>query len=1159
MPYVEVRGKYRTFRYDGNAPLDFTTYNNLLCVVRRPNPTTFITLQQYVPGQGGQFTTFQPGSSYTIVSRSDGTQETYNFDIGPYTRVDRLPSTINVKSPGFYIGLDKNSIVVPISSYALSVNNPLSSVVGINYINGQGNRLQYVYADNFKTGAPLNFTHFLPNSGYELRSRIPFTFFAPLQSEMGDAYATGRNDYGQLGMGYQYNSFDYTQLYGNWDKVVTSTTHAAALSTCGTKIKLFVCGGNTFGQLGLTPVVGGTLQPALTATQTVWKQLQSIWTWEWDEFGETYYYRDVLDTENILDVEVGSGFTLIKTDGQLYGCGLMCNMGIVPTGAQGSPDYQFNGAVNPTSINQSFIPYFTPFLFCSSSGSTLMVGPTSFEPIGGSNIKKFQARDSRWYWLTYTGKLFGQGKIAGEIFGNSSIVILPIGISTPGSPLTYKSYVVSTQLYGPGNPNNRSTQQFFSDFNASSTNIAALSSDNKTWVVGGAVLDNTSNLASLVSLSTICFFDPNQNAYVPQNDYFLRVYSSWYGFMAIYNGKLYFSRNVNNDQSGAGSNGTVPSISLPKLSGALGTNPEEQTSFRSLIPLTYMGRPDISWKSLYASSIVTAAIDINNKLYVCGNNYLGYLGAPSTTASINTLTQVITDDIFNVNMNATNMVVYKTNRNPATSPTPIPSPTPTPTPTPVPGVDKFALIAQNTSTNGSREVNNYSQIWEYKNNNFTTPTKILAYNGLTKDSVQGYQPQDLGLISQTLFDYEKGANSDLVAVVSDGEKGTRRVYRCTTPSASTWTLISTPSQLNFCSGYTGSYIPNYTSLGNDLLFITNQNTYYYYSYYCGTSPSDPTMLNAILYVSSSTDRGLTWTEKTEVLNRSTLGYAPINNIVNTYGAPLKAVQDLKNSYRHILFFPLYNNSVAQYSPATLNNQQGGPSEYISSNPYPPGPYDVVCGTDGNFHEAHLARSSGGGIYAKSLYLDGTLIVPYTLNIFAFDYNHSWWRVSSDTNSDRDRRGGFLSLTKRDNTYYILYVRRSVSATAGSWDRTGMGLIEYDSSAKTYTDTFIAGRQFDGSPLFTFDYTRYPINNGTGPGGQLTSIKLLQNNDGTLIAFCAVAELVGSGNDRTGIYSFKRDPATKVWTKLSGPTYLTSSYIVPGPYILDYSFYATRYK
>ena len=63
MPYVEVRGKYRTFRYDGDSPLDFTTYNNLLCVVRRPNPTTFITLQQYVPGQGGQFTTFQPGLS----------------------------------------------------------------------------------------------------------------------------------------------------------------------------------------------------------------------------------------------------------------------------------------------------------------------------------------------------------------------------------------------------------------------------------------------------------------------------------------------------------------------------------------------------------------------------------------------------------------------------------------------------------------------------------------------------------------------------------------------------------------------------------------------------------------------------------------------------------------------------------------------------------------------------------------------------------------------------------------------------------------------------------------------------------------------------------------------------------------------------------------
>ena len=307
MPNIEVRGKYRTFRYDGDAPLDFTTYNNLLCVIRRPNINTFVTLQQYVPGQGGAFTTFQPGSSYTIVTRADGTQGNFNFDMGTYTRVDRLPASTFLKSPNFYIGLDKNSIAVPISSYALSVNSPLSSVVNIVYVNGQGNRLQYVYADNFKTGAPLNFTHFLPNSGYELRNRIPFTFFAPLQSEMGDAFAMGNNDAGEYGMGYRHsnNSFPGDNIYGNWDKIVFNnefqtvtwngqTFNAqslAALSSHGNSKALFVLGSNLYGQLG----TGSSQQ-----YYPVWTRVAGTW----------------------LDIAMGTKHMLAtNTLGHLYACG----------------------------------------------------------------------------------------------------------------------------------------------------------------------------------------------------------------------------------------------------------------------------------------------------------------------------------------------------------------------------------------------------------------------------------------------------------------------------------------------------------------------------------------------------------------------------------------------------------------------------------------------------------------------------------------------------------------------------------------------------------------------------------------------------------------------------------------------------------------------
>ena len=123
MPDVNVKGRYRIYTHDGTIPLNFTSYSNSLCSIRRPNPNTFITISTYIPGSLSPFTTFDPGSSYTIVTKSN----TANFSMGPYTRVDRLPSSVTFRSPNFYHGLDKNSITVALSSYALSVNSPLST------------------------------------------------------------------------------------------------------------------------------------------------------------------------------------------------------------------------------------------------------------------------------------------------------------------------------------------------------------------------------------------------------------------------------------------------------------------------------------------------------------------------------------------------------------------------------------------------------------------------------------------------------------------------------------------------------------------------------------------------------------------------------------------------------------------------------------------------------------------------------------------------------------------------------------------------------------------------------------------------------------------------------------------------------------------------
>ena len=87
MPDVNVKGRYRIYTHDGTTPLNFTSYSNSLCSIRRPNPNTFITISTYIPGSLSPFTTFDPGSSYTIVTKSN----TADFSIGPYTRAGRLP------------------------------------------------------------------------------------------------------------------------------------------------------------------------------------------------------------------------------------------------------------------------------------------------------------------------------------------------------------------------------------------------------------------------------------------------------------------------------------------------------------------------------------------------------------------------------------------------------------------------------------------------------------------------------------------------------------------------------------------------------------------------------------------------------------------------------------------------------------------------------------------------------------------------------------------------------------------------------------------------------------------------------------------------------------------------------------------------------------
>jgi hypothetical protein len=1048
MPDVNVKGRYRIYTHDGTTPLNFaTTYSNQLCSIRRPNPNTFITISQYVPGSLSPFTTFDPGSSYTIVTRDN----TANFSMGPYTRVDRLPSSVTFKTPNFYHGLDKNSITVAISSYASSAGSPLSTVFC--YIpNQDGYSINSISFDTarYRDGLPSLLTHLTPNSSYQFKTRTPFTFFAPLQSEMGDAYASGDNTSGQYGMGHRFtdpkNELPGENIYGVWDKIVFSygtdvcvdsnnltvyATSIAALSSCGTSKALFVLGSNLYGQLG----TGSTKQYYAT-----WTRVPGQWQ----------------------DICLGVHHMLATNSlGHLYACGdntygqLGIGSGTANTNTLTLVDNTRTYIELAAHTQCTMVRTTNNFLYACGKNDTGQLG------IGNTTSP------------TYT--------LTREVLGYTWTSV------KANPPVGYFVAISNNKLYGV------TTGGMYSYYFGNVTNTPS---------APYAFTQEDLNLTDVTRVE------------IGRNGTFIQ-------------------RENQNAFFTAGNSGGILINRLATLSG----NTLNYFT-KSLVPSD-------------ASVLISGPIYF---YYIQSTYYAQNILYRKSTGSTFTPRD---GNFFNMFSDNSTLFVLSARNDLRPTPTPTLTPTPTPAPTPVPGVDKFALIAQDLDQGGSRETNHWSQIWEYTNNDFATPTKILALNNLVKNATQGYQPQDISILSQTLFDYEKGAYSNLIAVVSDGVTGTRRVYRCTTPSTSTWTLISTPAQLNFCSGYTNVFIAKYTSLGDDLLFIDKNNTYYYYSWYCGYT--DTTWSNAILYVSSSTDRGVTWTAQTVVCNYNTFLNNPPNPAKNSiWGSAMKAVQDSSNTSNHKLFFPLQDGSIAQYSPGL------SPSKYINDSAI--GPFDVICDSDGTFHEAHIKRDpSSPYVDGYSLFLNGNIIVPYDFNKFAVGYSIDWGSLGTSTNSDRNRRGGFLSLAKRGNIYYILYARRAAASTLGSastlFDRTGIGLIEYNSQTNTYTDTFIAGRQFDGSPLFTFDNTRYPINTGTSPTGLLVSLKLLLNNDGTLIAFCTVGELVGFLDGRNCIYSFKRDPATKVWTKLSGPNnYLTSSYTnAPGPYHTSFAFYSTRYK
>ena len=1092
MADINIKGRYRLYTHDGTIPFDFTTYANNLCVIRRPNENTFVTVRQYVPGPGAKpFTTFEPGSSYTISTKTNDSV----FSMGPYTRSDRLPSSTTIKSPIFYIGLDRNSIPVPLSSYTLGANSPLSTIRTTEAnLNGFYTNFTTFDANSYKIGFNQGFTHLQPGSSYELRNRVPFTLFAPLQSEMGNVYVMGNNEHGQFGLGHMLSftippyrqstssrTISAENIYGNWYKIIENLGSVLALSACGTKKKLFACGRNDYGQLGL-----GYTSP-LSTTVTV------------------FYYVPHPTNNDYGWEDIATGLHSLAVDewGELYSCGYNFN------GQLGLGDSGLGTNRNIfTQVNTNFQHGINP----------VETDPTSICTGHFHSLVRDQNGDLWSCGLNANGQL-GLGDTNQR---NDFTLVGNIGYQDIGAGAYCSAYLSNNRMYACGR---NDFGQFQSTLHRIGTSSESTNSNVTTF---------TQELNGFTDI---------ENLWVGGRGIFVKRSSS---------NVLYACGNNSWGNLGMPVSNTTSSGHYINLDKRILSPTIIPSNFYKFFPSLYTS---FSFSSRsYPYWIDSSEYELKTIIESDSSNGTTTLYTPTIKGTGLTVSNI--NGNTNTSTNFSSVLFFDKSQPPTRTPTPTPTktPTPTPTPTPVPGIDKFALIAQQADTTFSNLTNSWSQIWEYNNNNFITPTKILAVNYFTTNTTQGFQPQNsLNINTQVLFDYEKGAYSNLIAILSNPKTGTRSVYRCTSSSNSTWTLISTPSQLNFCSGVNNQQSPTYTSLGEDILFIDKNNTYYYYSFYCGNGDTD--QVNNILYISSSTDRGATWSAQTAILDKNTFGSAPYAANYSIYGAAMKAVQDNDNNSNHKLFVPLRNGKIVQYSPGSSF------SYYINPSLYSVGPFDVIS-ENNNFYETHVMRE-GAYVDGYSLYLNGNVVISYTTNKIATDYNTTWENTANQSNADRNRRGGFISLAKKGNIYYILYTRRTTTAALGSAktnDRAGISLIEYNSSDNTYTDTFIAGRQYDGSPLFTFDNTRYPVNNGTSPTGQLLSLKLLVLQDSSLIAFCMVGELTGFLDGRSCIYSFKRDPITKVWTKLSGPNnYLTSNYTSnPGPYAMSYAFYSTRY-
>ncbi|NBP15855.1 hypothetical protein EBU95_15940 [bacterium] len=396
---------------------------------------------------------------------------------------------------------------------------------------------------------------------------------------------------------------------------------------------------------------------------------------------------------------------------------------------------------------------------------------------------------------------------------------------------------------------------------------------------------------------------------------------------------------------------------------------------------------------------------------------------------------------------------------PTPSATPIPpTPTPTPSPTNIPyQLDKFLFVAQ-----GSNLAQAPFEIFEYTNN-LSTLSKITVNPNFNTNT-------------QVAVAYEKGVNSNLVAVVTDLNVPTRIVKRW---NGTSWDTISTPATLAPSVAY--------SSNGADVLFIDSNNKYYYYHYNSSGSSMN---------FCSSNDRGVTWSTATQM----SPGAVNARDIFDAGNQIISAQSKISNSV-HQVVYPTTGGLFAYAGTYT-----GTPLLATV-----PAQYDYNCDFSGNFNLASVRIQGGNGViyYNETVvYNNANTTTDYTTDPLGNHWNVRTTRISLDY--DRNNT----------NICYIAYLKKS-----STFYRGGVGVIEYNSNTNSIiSNTFVASVQAIGGGLFNFT---------PNLASDIQSFKLVVNSDNTLSLFVETFE--GSPNFRMSMHIFKRN-ASGTWSYSSGPIY-----------------------